>query len=114
MMAWLALFVCIALEVAATTLLKVSDGFARPGPATASLALYGVTFWLLAWVFTRLPVGVSYAVWSGVGVAAITLIGWLAFKQSLNGLQMLFLALILVGAVGLNLTTGSTPPDGGG
>jgi small multidrug resistance pump len=52
-----------------------------------------------------IPVGVTYAIWSGVGVVAITIIGWLVFKQSLHLMQIGFILLILIGAIGLNLTT---------
>jgi small multidrug resistance pump len=101
---WLLLAGCIVLEVTATSLLKASDGFSRPLYGYASLAGYGVCFWLLSSVMTKLPVGVVYAVWSGVGIVGVSLIGWLVFRQHLNLPQLGFIALILIGAVGLNLT----------
>jgi small multidrug resistance pump len=102
---WLLLAICIAAEVAATSLLKASEGFSKPLYGVASIILYSGCFWALSFVMTRIPVGVTYAVWSGVGIAAISLIGWLAFKQPLSPLQILFVGLIVVGAIGLNLTT---------
>lgn len=102
---WLLLGGAIALEVCATSLLKLSDGFARPLYGAASMALYGLCFWLLAFAFLRIPVGVAYAVWCGVGIVAITLIGVFAFRQPLSLAQLGFIALVGVGSVGLSLVT---------
>lgn len=97
----------IALEVAATTLLKASNGFTRPVHGVASIMLYSLCFWLMAFAVTRIPIGVAYAIWSGVGIVAITLIGALAFRQSLAPIQIACIALIAIGAIGLNLATPS-------
>lgn len=107
MNAWVLLAGAITLEVAATTLLKSSNGFARPLHGVASILLYSMCFWLLAFAITRIPIGVAYAIWSGVGIVAITLIGALAFRQSLTLIQIACIALIAIGAIGLNL---ATPP----
>jgi small multidrug resistance pump len=56
-------------------------------------------------VLTRIPVGITYAIWSGVGMTLISIIGWLFLRQPLNTLQMLCIALIVAGVVGLNLST---------
>ena len=105
MNAWLLLGGAIALEICATTLLKLSDGFSRPLYGVASIMLYSLCFWLLAFAFTRIPVGVAYAIWSGVGIFAMAVIGFVLFRQSLSAAQIGFMLLILVGAVGLNLVT---------
>lgn len=102
---WLLLALAIALEIAGTTLLKLSQGFARPWIGAMSIAAYALCFWLLAFAITRIPVGVAYAIWSGVGILAIALIGWVAFRQSLSPAQIGFIALILIGVIGLNLST---------
>lgn len=102
---WFVLAACIALEVVATSLLKASEGFTRPWFGMASIACYSACFWLLSAVLTRLPVGVAYAVWSGVGIVGITLVGVFLFRQSLTLMQIGFIGLILVGAVGLQLST---------
>ena len=102
---WLLLAGTIALEISATSLLKASAGFSKPLYGVAAVGLYALCFWLLAFVFQRIPVAVAYAVWSGVGIAAIAVIGWVFFRQALNPMQAFFVALIAVGAVGLNLTT---------
>jgi small multidrug resistance pump len=105
MNAWLLLGGAIALEICATTLLKLSNGFSRPVYGIASMALYSVCFWMLAFAFTRIPVGVAYALWSGIGIFAMAAIGYAVFRQPLTVLQIGFMALILVGAVGLSLAT---------
>lgn len=105
MNAWLLLGGAILLEICATTLLKLSNGFARPVYGIASMALYSLCFWMLAFAFTRIPVGVAYALWSGIGIFAMAGIGFAVFRQPLTPLQLGFMALILLGAVGLSLAT---------
>ncbi|WP_397579794.1 DMT family transporter [Sphingorhabdus sp.] len=105
MNAWIYLAIAIAFEIAGTSLLKASDGFARIGLGIGSMACYWVCFAFLAVAMKSIPVGVAYAIWAGVGILAITIIGWLVFKQSLQPIQIGFILLILVGATGLNLTT---------
>lgn len=103
--AWVLLLGAIALEVISTSLLNASQGMTRWGYGVAAMAGYGVCFWLLAFAMTRIPIGVAYAVWSGVGIVAIAAIGWIVFRQNLSWAQMAFMGLILVGAIGLHLTT---------
>lgn len=105
MNAWIYLAIAIVFEIAGTSLLKASDGFSRVGLGIASMACYWICFGFLAIAMKSIPVGVAYAIWSGVGIIAITIIGWLAFRQSLNPVQIGFIALICVGAIGLNLST---------
>lgn len=105
MNAWLLLAATILCEIVATSLLKASNGFSRPLYGVASILLYWVCFWLLAFVFTRIPIGVAYAIWSGVGIVGITLIGLVLFRQPLSVAQTGFIALIAIGAIGLSLTT---------
>jgi small multidrug resistance pump len=105
MNAWVLLTIAIVFEIAGTSLLKASDGFSRWGLGIASMACYWVCFGFLAAAIKTIPVGVAYAIWSGVGIVAIALIGWLVFRQSLTMPQTGFIALILIGAIGLNLTT---------
>ena len=105
MNAWALLAVAITFEVAATTCLKLSDGFAKPAWGVASIMLYSACFWVLAPALKTIPVGVAYAIWAGVGIVAIAAIGALGFGQRLGLAQYAFIALILIGAVGLRLTT---------
>lgn len=103
--AWILLFGAIVLEVVSTSLLNASQGMTRWGYGIAAMAGYSLCFWLLAFAMTRIPMGVAYAVWSGLGIVAITAIGWVVFRQNLTLAQAGFMALILIGAIGLNLTT---------
>ncbi|SIN62398.1 small multidrug resistance pump [Parasphingorhabdus marina DSM 22363] len=105
MSGWGYLAIAIALEIVATTLLKLSDGFAKWHWGVLSIACYSACFWVLAPALKVLPVGVVYAIWSGIGIVAITVIGVFFFDERLAFLQFLFIALILIGAVGLQLTT---------
>lgn len=105
MNAWGLLTLCIVAEVAATTLLTKSAGFARPVYGIAAVLLFCACFWALSQVLTRIPVGVAYALWSGFGILLISGIGWFALRQPLTPLQLVFIGLIVAGAIGLNLTT---------
>lgn len=102
---WLLLFAAIVLEVVATSLLNASAGMTRWGYGVAAIFCYSLCFWLLAFAMTRIPMGIAYAVWSGVGIVAIATIGWIVFRQNLTLAQIGFMALILIGAIGLNVTT---------
>ncbi len=101
-MNWLYLAVAIVLEVVATSALKASDGFTRLRPSLLVVAGYGAAFYLLSITLRTMPVGVVYAVWSGVGVVLITLVGWLWFKQTLDWPALLGIALIAAGVIVLN------------
>ena len=105
MSAWLFLAFAIALEVTGTFLLKLSDGFARWHWGVLSIACYSGCFMVLSPAMKVLPVGVVYAIWAGVGILAATIIGIFAFDERLSAIQFAFIAMILIGAVGLQLTT---------
>lgn len=105
MNAWGLLAISIVAEVTATTLLTKSEGFGKPVYGVAALAIFAGCFWALSQVLTRIPVGVAYAIWSGAGVVLISLIGAIFLRQSPSMIQILFISLIVIGAVGLNLTT---------
>lgn len=102
---WLLLLVAIAIEVLGTMALKISDGFARWHWGVAAILLYAVCFVLLANVLKSIPIGITYAIWSGAGIVAMTAIGFLFFREQLGGLQLLFIGFVLVGCAGLRLTT---------
>ena len=107
-MPWLYLIVAIAGEVIGTTALKASDGFTRFGPAVIVVIGYAIAFYFLALVLRTIPLGVTYAIWSGLGVALVTLIGWLVYGQRLDGAAMLGIGLIVAGVVVLNVWSGAT------
>jgi small multidrug resistance pump len=103
-MCWLWLFLAIALEVAATILMKYSDGFTRLGPTVGMLVFYALSLAPLAKVLKQLEVGAVYAIWSALGTAAVALIGMVLFHEPASGLKVFSLALIIVGVVCLNLS----------
>jgi small multidrug resistance pump len=102
-MGWLYLVAAILAEVAGTTSMKLSEGFTRLGPSVAIFLLYGVAFVLLTLALKSFDVSVAYAVWAGLGVALISLVGILYFQEPLTALKVGSLLLIVAGVVGLNL-----------
>jgi small multidrug resistance pump len=96
---WLYLTVAIVVEIAATSSLKSSEGMTRLVPSVLALAGYGVSFYCLARALQSLPLGVSYAIWSGVGIVALTLIGVFVYKQSIGSAELIGTGLILAGVV---------------
>lgn len=100
---WLLLGLAIVAEVVGTSALKASAGFTRPGPVVFVVAGYGLAFYLMSVTLRVLPMGVVYAVWSGVGIVLITVVGWLAFGQKLGAVAMFGIVLIIAGVVVLNL-----------
>lgn len=105
MSAWTFLAAAIAMEVLGTFLLKLSNGFERWHWGMLSILCYSACFWVLAPALKVIPVGVAYAIWAGVGIVAATIIGVMAFGERLGAVQLLCIALVLAGAVGLRLTT---------
>lgn len=103
MNAWVSLGLAIVAEVVATSTLPATAGFTRALPSTVVVVGYGLAFWFLAQCLKAIPVGVAYAVWSGVGLTLITLIGWLVLKQSLDPPAFVGMALILAGVLVLRL-----------
>ncbi len=101
--AWAYLAIAIVAEVIGTSALKASMGFSRPGPTAVVLAGYGIAFYFLSLALQTLPVGVTYAIWSGVGIVLITLFGWLAYGHALDLPAMIGLTLIVAGVIVLNL-----------
>lgn len=102
-MSWVYLFVAVVAEVIATSALKVSDGFTRAMPSAIVVLGYAVAFYFLALTLRTIPVGVAYAVWSGVGIVLISLVGWLGFGQKLDGAAYAGIALIAAGVLVLNV-----------
>jgi len=106
MNAWLALTLGILFEVAGTSALKHSEGFTKLLPSLVVVVGYSGAFYFLSLTLEEIPVGVAYAVWSGVGVAAITAVGWLVFDQKLSAASLAGIGLIVAGVVVLNLAGG--------
>ena len=100
---WLYLGVAIVSEVIATSALKAAEGFTRPLPSLIVVIGYGIAFYCLSVVLRTLPVGITYAIWSGVGVALVALTGWLLYGQALDLAAVVGLTLIVAGVIVLNV-----------
>jgi multidrug transporter EmrE-like cation transporter len=101
-MHWLLLAIGIAIEISATASLKLSEGFTRLHFAGLTLICFGLAFYVMSLVVRTMPIGVAYSVWAGGGIAGVTLLGAVAFGQSLDGYAYLGIGLILAGVVVLN------------
>ena len=102
--AWLLLLLAIASEVVGTSCLKLSAGMSRPLPTLLVLAAYASAMLLLSKVVQTIPLGVTYALWSGIGIVAIVLVGLLAYRQVPSPGQLVGMALITAGVVVVNLS----------
>ncbi|TSA86125.1 multidrug efflux SMR transporter [Deinococcus detaillensis] len=100
---YLILIFAIVLEVIGTSALRASAGFSKLLPSLVVALGYGGAFYLISKVLTALPLGLTYAIWSGVGTALTALIGWFYFRDAFSSLALLGIALIIAGVVVLNL-----------
>lgn len=103
MQQWIFLLAAIVSEVIATSALKASDGFSRLWPSLIVVTGYAAAFYFLSLTLKTIPVGVAYAVWSGVGIALIALIAWVFLGQALDVPAIVGLLLIVAGVVVLSL-----------
>lgn len=102
-MTYLYLFIAIVSEVVATSALKASEGFTRLWPSVIVVAGYGLAFFCLSLTLRAMPVGIAYALWSGIGIVLIAAVGWIAFRQSLDLPALFGIGLILAGVLVINL-----------
>jgi small multidrug resistance pump len=102
-MQWFLLGVAIVAEVIATSTLKATEGFTRLWPSVIVVVCYETAFILLSLSLKKIPIGVVYAVWSGVGVALITLSAWVFLGQSLDAGSVAGVMLIVGGVIVINL-----------
>ncbi len=103
MQQWIFLSAAIISEVIATSALKASEGFSRLWPSLIVVAGYLSAFYFLSLTLKTVPVGVAYAIWSGVGVALISLIAWIFFGQTLDTPAVIGILLIVAGVVVLSV-----------
>ncbi len=100
---WAALLGAIGLEVVGTSLLQASQQFSRPWPTAGMALAYLGAFYLMSLALRQMPVGIAYAIWSGLGVVAISAIGLVVFRQKLDPPALLGLTMIVGGVVVINL-----------
>jgi len=103
MKTYLLLLLAIIAEVIATSGLKASENFTRLAPSLLVVAGYGTAFFCLSLTLKTLPLGVAYAIWSGVGTVLVAIVGWLLYKQQLDLPAMIGIGLIVAGTIVLNL-----------
>lgn len=100
---YLTLAIAIVAEVIATSALKASEGFTKFVPSAVVAVGYGVAFYFLSLTLKTMPVGVAYAVWSGVGIILISVIGWVFYGQKLDLMAVIGLSLIIAGVLVVNM-----------
>jgi len=102
-MGYLFLAMAIIAEVIATSALKFSEQFTRPGPSLVVVIGYAIAFYCLSIVLKTIPVGVAYAIWAGVGIALITIAGAVLFRQTPDWPAIIGISLIVCGVMVINL-----------
>lgn len=108
-MTYLILFLAVAAETIGTSALQASQQFTRPLPSVIVVVSYGLSFWLLSLTLKVMPVGVVYALWAGLGIVLIALIGFAVFGQRLDWPAVLGMALILGGILIIHLFSNTAP-----
>ena len=104
----LVLVLAILSEVVGTVALKASEGFTRLGPNALVVVGYGLSFYLLAQALKQIPLGIAYAIWSGLGTAGAVVAGILLWRESLNLTGIIGILLIIIGVILLNIVSGAT------
>ena len=102
-MAWILLSIAIAAEILGTLSLKASDGLSKLWPSLGVLIGYALAFTLMAISLKKLDVGITYAIWSGVGIIGAVIGGVIFFDQHLSRMTIIGMAIIIVGVVVMNL-----------
>ncbi|XJZ28994.1 DMT family transporter [Bacillota bacterium Lsc_1132] len=107
MSAWFLLFLTIALEVAGTIAMKHSQGLSRLYPTLMIYFFYGLCFSIFSLVVKKMELSVAYAIWSGAGTLAVSVIGFLYFHETFTLLKAISIILIILGVIGLKLSSAS-------
>ena len=100
---YLLLFMAIVFEVAGTMMLPLSQNFTKAFPTAILLVAYGLSFYFLAIVSTKLPLSVVYASWAGIGIFSVAILSYIFYKQSLNWQTLIGLFLVVIGVTIINL-----------
>ncbi|QPP51714.1 DMT family transporter [Billgrantia campisalis] len=103
MMAFVYLALAIVAEVVATSALKATDGFTRPGPSLLVVVGYAIAFFMLSLVLRTIPVGIAYAIWAGLGIVLVALLGIVVYGQRPDLPAVLGIGLIVTGVVVIQL-----------
>ena len=101
-MGWFLLVLAIVMEVCGTTCMKMSQGFTNWVPSVLVFVFYGCSFTGFIYALKTMELSIAYAIWCGVGLALVALVGILHFKEPATAMKIVFLAVTLVGVVGLS------------
>ena len=107
-MHWFYLVIAIVSEVIATSALKAADGFTQLVPSIIVVVGYAAAFYFLSLTLRFIPIGITYAVWSGVGIVLVSLIGWFIYRQPLDIAAIIGIGFIVTGVMILNFFSKST------
>jgi small multidrug resistance pump len=102
-MQWIFLAFAIVAEVIATTALRATDGFTRVAPSLIVVVGYATSFYFLSLTLRSIPMGVTYAIWSGAGIILISLAGFIIYNQRLDMAALIGMGLIVAGVVVMQL-----------
>jgi quaternary ammonium compound-resistance protein SugE len=105
-MEWVYLLVAGLLEIGWAVGLKYTDGFTRPWPTALTLVAMIASVFFLALAVQKIPLGTGYAIWTGIGAVGTVLLGIVLFAESATGPRLIFIAIILLGIIGLKMTAG--------
>lgn len=105
---YLYLTIAIVAEVIATSALKASEAFTKLTPSVVVAIGYSVAFYMLSLCLKDIPVGIAYAIWSGLGIVLVTLIAWFLYGQKLDAPALLGLGLIVAGVATIQLFSNVT------
>ena len=106
-MKWVYLLLAIVSEVVATSALKSSESFSRLWPSVLTVVGYGVAFYLLSLTLREMPVGIAYAIWSGVGIVLVSLAAVVLFGQKLDLPALIGMGLFVAGVIVINVCSKS-------
>lgn len=106
-MAYLYLAIAIVAEVIATSALKASEGFSKSIPSAVVVIGFGIAFYCLSLVLKTIPIGIAYAIWSGLGIVLISIAGLILFGQKLDLAAIVGIILIISGVVVMNVFSNS-------
>jgi small multidrug resistance pump len=100
---WIYLLLGIIFEVLGTVCMKLADGFTKLWPSVLVFVFYGLCLVFLTLVFKKLEIGVTYAIWAGVGTALTAIIGFIWFNEPVSIIKISSILLIILGILGLEL-----------
>lgn len=105
---YLYLAIAIGAEVIATSALRAATGFTVLVPSVISIVGYVIAFYFLSLTLKTMPVGIAYAIWSGVGIVLVSIVGWLLYRQTLDLPALVGMGLIMAGVIVINLWSKTT------